>query len=127
MARTRKPDRPAHILIVEDEAALRLSFAMLLEGEGYRVSEACDGSAALQVVDRDRPDLLLTDYMMPQMNGRELIEALRQRPDTREVPVILISAVTQPPAVREGADVFLTKPTDPDATLAAVRELLGRG
>lgn len=120
------PQAPPHILVVEDEAALRLSFTMLLEGEGYRVSEAGDGREAMQVVERDPPDLVLSDYMMPQMNGRELIAALRARGDTAAVPVILISAIPQPAPVREGANVFMTKPTDPDAVLGHIRELLPR-
>ena len=104
------------VLIVEDEPAIRAVVAALLEEEGYAVRRARDGLEALTIVDTDRVDLVLSDVVMPQLDGASLVRQLRQRGHL--VPVVLMSAVY--------ADVdlpgvpFVPKPFDVDRLLEAV-------
>jgi CheY-like chemotaxis protein len=104
------------VLIVEDEPAIRSVVAALLEEEGYAVRRARDGLEALTIIDTDRVDLILSDVVMPQLDGASLVRLLRQRGHL--VPVILMSAVY--------ADVdlpgvpFVPKPFDVDRLLEAV-------
>lgn len=111
-----------HVLIVEDEASILLALRMLLEMEGYRISEAGDGSEAIAVLARERPDLVITDYMMPGLNGGELVRRLRSDALLRELPVILISAVAvRDTGVQTLVDAYVGKPPDLDALLELVR------
>jgi two-component system cell cycle sensor histidine kinase/response regulator CckA len=104
--------QPAKVLIVDDEELIRLNLRALLEDFGYRVSEAANGREGLDVFDRERPDLVLADLMMPVMNGLSMIADLREK--SPETPVIVISgAGTVRDAVdslRLGAWDYLIKP-----------------
>ncbi len=112
----------AHILFADDNPDMRAYVGRLLH-DHYHVHVVSDGKAALDAVKRYRPDLVLTDVMMPQMNGVELLQALRADPETRSIPVILLSArVGEEPQVEgmeAGADDYLIKPF-------SARELLAR-
>jgi PAS domain S-box-containing protein len=109
-------DRPAKVLIADDERLIRLNLRALLEDLGYQVAEAADGREGLDAFDRERPDLVLTDLRMPVMDGLSMIDALREK--SPETPVIVISGVgTVREAVdslRLGAWDYLIKPV-PDA------------
>ena len=111
-----------HVLVVEDNADLRSYLASLLI-RSYRVELAVDGADALRRIEQHLPDLVLTDVMMPNVDGFELLAALRASPRTAALPVIMLSARGGEDGVHEGlesgADDYLTKPF-------AARELLAR-
>lgn len=109
------------ILVVDDESNMRFLLRLILEGAGYEVAEAPHGSSALELAHESRPDLIVTDLMMPVMGGHELIERLRADPETRGIPIVVVSA--NPRAAAPGADAGLGKPFDPDALLEVVRSL----
>jgi CheY-like chemotaxis protein len=107
------------ILIVDDDASVRLVCAVNLEAEGLHVLEAADGLDALEQARRERPDLILTDVSMPRLDGFRLAERLRVDERSREIPVIFLSGeVGQSNAQRAralGAVAYWTKPFDPQA------------
>ena len=114
------------ILIVDDEASILESLQEILEHEGYGVVVASNGKQALAEVERVRPALVLTDLMMPQLNGLQLMEALRGRPELDGLPVVLMSAVHVPPArAMELGTAFLGKPFEIDRLLEVIRRALG--
>lgn len=118
------------ILVVEDEAALAAMLRYNLERQGYSVEEAADGEEALLHLAEGPPDLVLLDWMLPRMSGIEVCRQLRRRPETRELPIIIVTARAEDQdAVRGlniGADDYITKPFSIDALLARVRALLRR-
>ena len=111
------------VLVADDNADLRLYMGRLLRDRGYVVQTAQDGEAALEAARANRPDLLVTDVMMPRLDGFGLLSAVRADPDLRELPVIMLSARSGEDAKVEGldagADDYLTKPF-------SARELLSR-
>lgn len=109
------------ILVVDDESNLRLVLRLILEAAGYEVAEAAHGADALEQTTETRPDLVLTDLMMPVMNGSELIERLRADPETAGIPIVVISA--NPRAARPEGDAQVGKPFDADALLETIRSL----
>lgn len=109
------------ILIVDDESNMRFLLRMILEGAGYEVVEAPHGAAALERATESPPDLVVTDLMMPVMTGRELIERLRDAPETTAIPIVVVTA--NPTTVLDAVDAVLGKPFDPDALLATARSL----
>ena len=118
------------VLVVEDEAALATMLRYNLEKQGFRVEEAADGQEAMTRLAEARPDLVLLDWMLPVMSGLEVCRQLRRRSDTRDVPVIMVTARTDDQdAVRglnTGADDYITKPFGMDTLLARMRALLRR-
>ena len=114
----------ARILVVDDESSMRFLLRMTFELEGHEVMEAPDGvTAAERVEGGSRPDLVATDFMMPRMNGGELIDRLRRNPATARIPIILVSA--SPGSERKtAADTFFRKPFDPEALTRRAAELL---
>jgi diguanylate cyclase (GGDEF)-like protein len=119
-----------HILLVEDEAAARGAMAALLREEGYRVTAVIDGIEALDAVDREVPDLVISDVNMPRCDGFHLVRRLRDRPATAHVPIVLVSALAAPNrrvvGLDLGADDFVAKPIDFGELLARVRAHLRR-
>jgi two-component system chemotaxis response regulator CheY len=104
---------PSRILIVDDDADIRLTLTDCLEFDGYEVAQACDGLAALQALEAaPLPDVILLDLMMPRMDGREFLSRLRADARFRGVPVIVMTAAAPVPAASLGADAFLRKPFD---------------
>ena len=118
------------VLVVEDEAALATMLRYNLEKQGFRVEEAADGQEALTRIAETQPDLVLLDWMLPQMSGLEVCRQIRRRSATRDLPVIMVTARTEDQdAVRglnTGADDYITKPFSMDALLARMRALLRR-
>ncbi|HID52125.1 MAG TPA: response regulator [Anaerolineae bacterium] len=116
------------VLIVDDEQMTRSLLRMMLQREDYRIYEAGDGVEALTAVHQYRPDLILLDVMMPNMDGLTVCKRLREDVKTADMPIILLSAKTQSSAIREGlqagADLYLTKPVPRDVLLQNIQELL---
>lgn len=112
------------ILIVDDEFGIVEALTDVLVDEGYAVSTARNGRQALVRIETEAPDLLITDYMMPVMNGPELIAELKAR--GARLPVVLMTAVDSqqlPPSL--DADVVLRKPFALDRLLRIVKKLMG--
>jgi len=118
------------ILLVEDEAALVTMLRYNLEKHGFRVEEAADGAEALTKVAEAKPDLVLLDWMLPQMSGIEVCRQLRRKPATRDIPVIMVTARSEEAdsvrGLNTGADDYITKPFSMEALLARIRALLRR-
>jgi pilus assembly protein CpaE len=118
------------ILVVDDDPdALRLT-AYALELEGYETLTAENGSQALAAVERDLPNLVVLDVMMPDMSGIEVCRHLRSDPDTQHLPIIMLSAKGKAQdkvtGLKAGADDYVAKPTDPAELVARVERLLLR-
>ena len=117
------------ILIVEDEYGAAEILQLLLEAHGYRVTSASNGKAALEQLHGERPAVIVSDFMMPHMNGAELGAAIRQNPALAEVPFLFISGTNEEVVQKSFGDYdgFLAKPYDLDALLTVVRELAAGG
>ncbi|MCF8208680.1 MAG: EAL domain-containing protein [Rhodoferax sp.] len=113
------------IVIAEDEADIRANLTRLLTLEDYEVWAAPNGREAFQLVRQHLPDLVLSDVMMPEMTGHQLVQALRADPLTAHIPTVLLTAKADRGDVREGmnlgADDYLTKPFHRDELLACIR------
>jgi CheY-like chemotaxis protein len=120
-------EKNRRVLLVEDAPFLRYAFGRLLRTHGYDVMEAGDGQEALECVSYFQPDLVITDLMMPVMDGVELIEALRNNPDTADLPVLAVtadgSARFQERARAAGAQAVLAKPIDFPSFLEHIRSI----
>jgi two-component system, sensor histidine kinase and response regulator len=118
------------ILIVEDDRAMSTGIRDVLDMAGYKVQLAENGQEALQVLTRFRPDLIISDIMMPEMDGYELLEELRRQPNWAAVPFIFLTAKRQRADIRAGkqlgADDYLVKSVDLDDLLVVVRAKLDR-
>ena len=108
------------ILIVDDEPDSLFLLRTILEHAGYQVEEASHGAQALDKVQIHPPDLVVTDLMMPVMNGRELILHLREDPRTAGIPILLVSTL---PNRDEGADEVLEKPFRPNEILGVLSRM----
>jgi CheY-like chemotaxis protein len=119
---------PRRILVVDDSATLRKIVATLLREAGFEVETARDGAEGLDRVQRERFDLLVTDFVMPRLNGYQFVQALRSIEGLRELPVVLMSARAEQVAERfiaqTGARAALAKPFTPAALLDAVHGAL---
>jgi two-component system phosphate regulon response regulator PhoB len=123
------PAKP-HILLVEDETALVELLRYNLEKEGFRVSAASDGEEGLSLIAEARPDLLILDWMLPHVSGIEICRQLRRKPETRDLPVIMVTArgeeADRVRGLEVGADDYITKPFSPNELIARVRAVLRR-
>jgi len=121
-------DTKAKILLVEDDHAITDNLAPLLERSGYKVTVAANGEAALRQLVIVAPDLIVSDIIMPVMDGRELLRHLRKADNW--TPVILLtqvgSSTERAMALEEGADDYLNKPFDPYELVARIRSVLRR-
>ncbi|GAB7128793.1 hypothetical protein JCM19000A_33010 [Silvimonas sp. JCM 19000] len=115
------------ILVVDDEFLIADILGMALEDEGYMVVFASNGKRALEVLARERAGLVITDFMMPIMNGMELAQHIKSRPETASLPIILMSGAQAHIANRhpELFDAVYDKPFDIDVLIARVAELVG--
>lgn len=121
------------ILIVDDEEDIRNMLKIALEKDGFLVETADNGQAALDQIDRRRPDLVLLDLKMPRRNGYHLFAQLKSDEKLQAIPIIVITALTQGSdredsewARRMGAEGFLTKPFDLDELGRRVGEMVAK-
>jgi len=118
------------VLVVEDEAALADLLRYNLEREGYRVNVATDGEEALVVAEESPPDLVLLDWMLPKASGVEVCRRLRARQETRNTPVVMLTARDEESdrirGLDIGADDYLTKPFSMNELLARLRAVMRR-
>jgi len=121
------------ILVVEDNADEANLIKMILEPEGYDVALASNGNEGLEKIESDSPDLVILDVMMPELDGFAMCSKLRQSPEHKGIPVILLTAVakritdTKYPlngVLRADAEEYLEKPVKPEELLEAVAQLL---
>lgn len=126
MAHTSQPV----VLLVEDEPAQREVLAYNLEAEGFRVVQAGNGEDALMLVDEDTPDIIILDWMMPELSGIEVCRRLKTRPETRPIPIIMLSAraeeVDRIRGLETGADDYVIKPYSVLELMARARVQLRR-
>ena len=119
--------RPVHILLVDDEIAIQRATAPLLRSRGFSVSLAGTGREAMDTFERDRPDLIILDLGLPDMDGSEVCRQVRERADT---PIVVLSArgaeKDKVAALDRGADDYVTKPFGPEELLARIRAALRR-
>lgn len=95
----------AKILLVEDDSNLREIYGARLEAEGYEILTANDGEEALAVAVREKPDLIITDIMMPKISGFDMLDILRTTPETKDIKVIVMTALSQDTDRKRGTDL----------------------
>ncbi len=120
------------ILVVEDVPNIRELLTVTLRFKGYPVVTAQNGEEALEIVEKERPALIITDILMPKMDGYAFVQKLRTDPETHNIPVIFLSATYVTPedktfALSLGALRFIEKPIDTEEFLLSVAELLTQG
>jgi len=121
---------PSHskILLVDDETAITDNLAPFLTRSGFVVSTAVNGEEALSIIETEAPDLIVSDVLMPKMDGRELLRTLRRADNW--VPIILLTQVGEAferaMALEEGADDYINKPFEPHELVARIRAVLRR-
>jgi DNA-binding response OmpR family regulator len=120
----------AKILVVEDEEHIRQLVTLYLEKEGFTVETAGDGRAALSRVNAVKPDLVVLDLMLPELDGWQVCRELRRSPITEALPIIMLTArddlIDRILGLELGADDYLTKPFNPRELVARVRAVLRR-
>lgn len=118
------------ILVIDDDVDTLRLVGLMLQRQSYQVSAASDGSQGLAKAFEERPDLILLDVMMPEMDGYEVARRLRKNPATASIPILMFTAKTQlddkVAGFEVGADDYLTKPTHPTELLSHVKALLAR-
>lgn len=133
MAETAEPAEaegppPPVVLVVDDDATIRRLLQITLETEGFAVVTANDGNEGLERARSDRPDLVLLDIMMPGMDGLQVCHTLKNDPESKDTPIVLLSAKAQSHDVelglRVGADDYITKPPDLLDLVTRIRRLL---
>lgn len=129
ITRTVRPDENRKtVLVVDDDINIRELLRQQLENEGYNVHEAKDGIDAIQQIKSMRPDLILLDVMMPQINGFDVAAVLKNDPETADIPIIILSIVeNKERGYHIGIDRYLTKPIDTEKLLSEIGALLSQG
>ncbi|MEA2039393.1 MAG: response regulator [Thermodesulfobacteriota bacterium] len=123
-----KLEKSADILIVEDSSTQALQLQSLLEKSGYKVSVAANGAEAFSHLEDHFPDLVISDILMPEMDGYELCRKIKEDDDLKSIPVLLLTQLTEPEDIIKGldagADNFVTKPYDPKLLLSQIEYIL---
>jgi len=120
------PD-PATVLIVDDDREIVRGVSLRLEAAGYRMLTAGDAEAGIATAVANRPDIIVLDVRLPRRNGLSALSDLKRRPQTKQIPVVMLSAsvVDQQAALDAGARFFLRKPYRGDVLVQAIRAALG--
>ncbi len=115
------------ILIIDDDYSARETLVAMLEGQGYQLEMAINGTEALEIAQRTLPDLILLDVMMPEMDGFEVCRRMRAMPKLAEVPILILTALDDPmwlvQGIESGADDFLSKPISRQEIIARARTI----
>ena len=123
-------DESPRVLVVDDEAPIRLLCRVNLEAEEMTVLEAADGISGLEMARTERPDVILLDVMMPGLDGWRVAEQLLDDPDTRGIPVVFLTARAELRDRARGLDLggldYVTKPFNPVELAALIREVIAR-
>jgi DNA-binding response OmpR family regulator len=118
------------VLVVEDDPVILRLLEVNFDLEGFEVILAHDGAEGIAAARSHRPDVIISDIMMPHTSGLELVTALKSDPDTKDIPIILLSAKAQTSDLKTGldagADDYVTKPFEPLDLVERVNELLSR-
>lgn len=118
------------ILIVEDEESLLKLESILLSSKGYNVTGVMDGRSALEEVRINKPDLVLLDIMLPEIDGFEVCRQIKENPETRHIPVVMLTAKKNSQDLARGqqvgCDSYITKPFKSSKVLDTIQELLSR-
>jgi two-component system, OmpR family, phosphate regulon response regulator PhoB len=121
---------PANILIVEDEDSISTLLAYNFEAEGYATRIAAEGEAVNALIGEEKPDVIVLDWMLPGISGIDICRLLKQRPETRDIPIIMLTARGEESeklrGLATGADDYLVKPFSVPELLARVKALLRR-
>ncbi len=121
---------PANILIVEDEDSISTLLAYNFEAEGYATRVAAEGEAVNALIGEEKPDVIVLDWMLPGISGIDVCRLLKQRPETRDIPIIMLTARGEESeklrGLATGADDYLVKPFSVPELLARVKALLRR-
>jgi CheY-like chemotaxis protein len=121
-------ERTPMILVVDDDTPIRSLLRQELTDAGYQVAEAANGKAALDMVRLKKPDLIILDVMMPEINGFDVAAVLKNDPATMDIPIIILSIVQDKErGYRIGVDRYLTKPINTDKLFHEVDVLLEQG
>ncbi len=116
------------ILMVEDSISQAMHLRYVLEAEGFGIDVASNGIDALSFLEHNTPDLIISDTMMPTMNGYELCKKIRENPRLKEIPLMLVTALSDPTdlirALEAGADNLITKPYNEQALISRIRYIL---
>ena len=114
------------VLVAEDDASVRMTIEFVLQDEGFEVLLAANGEEALKIAIEARPDVILLDQIMPKMDGKEVLTALRNDDATSDIPVLVLTGMARGlPSEWPGAQ-FVGKPFSPDALVRRIREVLGQ-
>jgi CheY-like chemotaxis protein len=118
----------SRVLVIDDERIVSMILKYAFEAIGYETIAADGGRSGIRTAQDEHPDAIVLDLMMPEVNGLDVIDALRQEEATRDVPILVLTAVTMSrehgECMAAGADLVLTKPFDPQDVADAVEDLL---
>lgn len=116
------------ILVVDDEADLLVFVKARLEKNNFSVLTALDGQQALELVRKEKPDLIILDILLPKMDGFDVCDRLKKDPEFKKIPIIMLTAKDQPKDVqlakKLGADAYISKPFESDILLYDVKRLI---
>ncbi len=120
----------ASILVIEDEEPIQILLRYNLEAEGYRVRVSSDGDDTMPLISDERPDLIVLDWMLPGTSGIEVCRLVRTRPETRDIPIVMLTARSEEAervrGLTTGADDYIVKPFSVPELLARIKTVLRR-
>jgi DNA-binding response OmpR family regulator len=126
-----RPEGGERVLVIDDEASIRVLVRVNLEADGMQVTEASDGATGLELARSDAPDVVLLDLTMPGLDGWQVAEQLLADPRTSHVPIIFLTGRAELRDIARGVEIsgvdYVTKPFNPLELASRVRDLLGRG
>lgn len=121
-------EKTATILVIDDSTTNVVLLEAILNGKGYRIETALNATEAYQLIEKQKPDLILLDLLMPRINGYDFLENIKSRKETKEIPVIVVSAVTDSENIKRtlnmGATDFIKKPVDIQNLITKVNNVL---
>jgi DNA-binding response OmpR family regulator len=124
-------DAMSRVLVIDDEPLIGTILSYAFGADGHEMRTADSGRDGIEMARTDHPDVIVLDLMMPSVNGYDVLEVLRDDEATKEVPILVLTAVTltreRDRCLAEGADIVMTKPFDPRDVARAVDALLARG